>query len=653
MTIKDIAELAGVSVSTVSKIMNHKDSHINENTRQRVLSIIKEYHYEPYASVKNKVNTFTLGIVIPESPDPASEQEFAALLSGITKEAQCHGYAVIPLRSKLSKESEKKCISQLISQNVCGILWQPSSFSKDDSAFSFQIMQQHREMILRDLERASIPCIILSDSSRPDAVCPEYETLGYTAAQKLLEHHHTEIVCVLHDDSDRSQKTAAGFLRAMTEHSLPAAEQNFHKASEIMENPSDHLENCTAILCTHQADAVSIFGFLARNHYIIPRDFSLVTILDYPPESLSYPALSGVLLGSEHFGTHLSRALIRMHETGSRQLCKEDFIRSASFVRGQTLDVPPSYQTKSILCVGPINYDCTIISDRLPQSGMSLMAFSSSYSIGGKGANQAIGAARLGQKVILIGKIGDDANAIRIIDELNDNGVLTHAVSRETNCESGKAYIQLDTNGESTITIVPEANQCLTPEYVQSMESVFSNASYCMISGEIPCNTVTETCTLCSSHNVKTVFKPAAFRVLPDFLYPLIDYFILNSFEAATLSKIYDNTALQADYFLKKGVGCVIITLGADGCYVKNDLLEKSYPPCRIFPVVDSTGAADAFISAFTCCLSVNRTLEDSIQVAQIAAAFIVSKVGCAPSMIDKKTLDNYITKELTEIRTF
>lgn len=643
MTIKDIAELAGVSVSTVSKIMNHKDSHINENTRQRVLSVIKEYHYEPYAGVKAKINTFTLGVVIPENPDPASEPESAAILSGITEEAQQHGYTVVALRSKPSRESERKCISQLISQNVCGILWQPVPVSQSPEAESSPSAENYREMMIREFDRASIPYLILSDPSFPDSVCPEYEKLGYLAALKLLRNHHTEILCAVHDDSYRSRQITAGFQHAMAEYSLFPAEQNLSKVSEIMDSPADHLGNCTAILCTSQADALSLFGFLTRNNYVIPKDISLVTVLDYPRESVPYPELSGIPTDSRRFGACLSQSLIAMHETGSRQFDRESFAPSASFIDGQTLDVPLSYQAKSILCVGTINYDCTIIADRLPQSGMSLMAMSSSYSVGGKGANQAIGAARLGQKVILIGKVGDDSNSIRIMDELNANGVLTHAISREQNCESGKAYVQVDASGDSTITVVPGANQYLTPEYIKSMETLFSSASYCMIPGEIPLKTVVETCILCSRHKVKTVFKAAATRSFPDTLYPLIDYFIPNRFEAAALSGIGDQPSLQADYFLRKGVGCVIITLGADGCYLKNAAQENAYPACKMFPVVDNTGAGDAFISAFTSCLSMNHSLEDSIQIAQIAAAFTVSKVGSAPSMIDTKTLNNYI----------
>lgn len=638
MTIKDIAELAGVSVSTVSKIMNNKDAHINENTRQRVLSVIKEYHYEPYAAVKNKVNNFTLGVIVPRSPDDASEPEAAAMLSGIIREAQKYGYAVIILRSEASVESERKCLAQLTAQNICGILWQPAPVEGRTLESS--------DIILQELDQTSLPYMILSDSTYPDAICPEYEAMGYSAATKLLEHYHTEILCAVHDDSYRSRQIAAGFHRAMTEHDSSPQIQTLRMASEIIKNPAECLENCTAIFCTNQADAFSLFGFLTKNNYSIPEDISLMTVLDYSRESVPYPELSGISADSGSFGACLARALIVTHETGSRPSNKELGFSCGPFVHGRTLDVPPSHRAKSILCVGPINYDCTIISDRLPQSGMSLIATSSSYSTGGKGSNQAIGAARLGQKAVLIGVVGDDPNSIRIMDELNDNGVLTHAVSRENNCESGRAYVQLDTNGDSTITVVPGANQYLTAEYVRSMESVFSNANYCMIPGEISLKTIIETCSLCKKHHVRTVFKPAAIRELPDILYPMIDYFIPNSFEAATLSGIKEQAALQADYFLRKGVGCVIITLGSEGCYLKNSVQENAYPAYHIFPVVDNTGAADAFISAFTSCLSMNRSLEDSIQTAQIAAAFTVSQVGSAPSMIDLKTLDNYISKE-------
>lgn len=643
MTIKDIAKLAGVSVSTVSKIINNKDAYINESTRQRVLSIVKEYHYKPYAGVKSEANTFTFGIVIPRDPDIVTEAEIMTMIAGITREAQEQGYAVILLRSDTGEGSERKCISQLVSKNVSGILWYPIPSNAKKAETPSPVSESERDIVIQELGRSSIPYLVISDPSLPDSVCPAYEELGYFATEKLLSRYHTDILCAVHDDSLRSQKIAEGFRRAMVDHNLLVPVQNICRASALAETPADYSGSFSAILCTDQSDALALFGHLTSYHYSVPDNFSIVTALDYPQAAVPYPELSGISLNSSAFGRVLAQTLITMNETGSQTFKKETFDLPLTFIEGRTLDVPYSRRSKSILCIGTINYDCTIISDRLPQSGTSLMAFSSTYSIGGKGVNQAVGVARLGHKVILIGKTGNDPDSARIMKELNINGVLTHAVSHEIGHETGKAYIQLEANGDSTITVVPGANQYLTSEYVRSQEAVFSDASYCMITGEMPLETIIEACLMCSKHQVKTVFKPAAINALPDMLYPLIDYLIPNSYEASTLSGIKHQPSLQADYFLNKGVNCVIITLGASGCYMKNASQEGSYPACHMFSVVDNTGAGDAFVSAFTSCLYTNKSLEDSIRIAQIAAAFNVSKVGSAPSMIDRKTLDNFI----------
>ncbi|MCI8737697.1 MAG: LacI family DNA-binding transcriptional regulator [Lachnospiraceae bacterium] len=639
MTIKDIAKLASVSTSTVSKIMNNKDSHINENTRQRVLSIIKEYNYKPYANIRdNTANTFTLGVVFSGK----SACMDSDILLGISSYAQTHGYASFVLYSTGSADENLKCLSLLASRNVSGIIWKIHFPEK--GSFSEEEKLEHLHSILDD---SLIPYIILSDLKSGYSMSIDYEYLGYQLTKQLISMHHTEIGCLIQGRDARSRAVVSGFKRCLTEHGLLCQNTDIILKSELSPLIPETLQKHTALLSSHYSLTLSLYALLQQNKFSIPDDISIVSILEDPEGLISYPQITGIRLPGKLFGEYICSHMITLYETGSFPAVspKEELLFNAyhTLTAPVTLSTPVSYRQHAILCVGTINYDCTIISDHFPKSGSTLMATSSSYSLGGKGANQAVGAARLGQKVILIGKIGDDTNSIQILDLLNQFGVLTHAVSREKGTESGKAYIQLESNGDSTITVVPGANKYLSPEYILSCENEFRHAGYCMISGEMRPETVVETCRLGRKYGVKTIFKPAGVSFLPDELYPLADIFVPNHAEAALLSGIENDTKGQAEFFIQKGAACVIITLGSDGCYLQTPAISVHYPACRFFSVVDNTGAADAFIGALTSYLSMGYSIEDSISIAQIAAAFSVSRVGCASAAIDKVTLENYL----------
>jgi len=150
-------------------------------------------------------------------------------------------------------------------------------------------------------------------------------------------------------------------------------------------------------------------------------------------------------------------------------------------------------------------------------------------------------------------------------------------------------------------------------------------------------------------NGVETIFKPAALKKLPAKLYENIDILIPNRREAAALCPQYSSVEQQADYFYQLGIPTVIITLGADGCYLKTAESAKYFPAVDL-NVIDSTGGADAFISAFASYRSENYSLEQSIQIATIAAAFCVSRQGVESALIDKNSLELYIAKEQSDL---
>ena len=150
---------------------------------------------------------------------------------------------------------------------------------------------------------------------------------------------------------------------------------------------------------------------------------------------------------------------------------------------------------------------------------------------------------------------------------------------------------------------------------------------------------------IAKQNGVETIFKPAAFKEFPPHLCENIDIFIPNRREAAELCPQYSSVEQQADFFYHLGIPTVIITLGSKGCYLKTAEHAQFFPAVDL-NAIDTTGGADAFISAFATYRSEDYTLEQSIQIATIAAAFCVSRQGVHSALIDKNSLEMYLAKK-------
>ena len=192
MTIKEIANLAGVSISTVSKIVNNKAENINIDTRNRVLQIVKEYNYTPYGTVKNvsTAKTFLIGVLLKHT------SQDNLMLNGIMATAQKHGYTILICDSMDSSEKELKNITSLCKHKVDGVIWEPVSENSNKHEHYFK----EQEIFVSYI-----------NSSFAQSHCLDFAQMGYTATQKLLDYQHTHIACLMKPGSLRSAMVFEGF----------------------------------------------------------------------------------------------------------------------------------------------------------------------------------------------------------------------------------------------------------------------------------------------------------------------------------------------------------------------------------------------------------------------------------------------------------
>lgn len=627
MTIKDIAQIAGVSISTVSKIINKKDEAINAETRNRVLKVVKDYNYIPYASAKvsSDAKTFILGVLLRSTPNTS------LFLNGIISVAQKNGYGIILYDSGSNHTNELKNITSLCKNNVDGIIWEP---------VSQQSLKHKHYFNEKNIELCFINTPFILNSYFID-----FTRIGYEAADTLIQYNHKKLGCLTKKNSFRSQMVLEGFKKCLFDHKITFSDSMMLpvEATDWYNKLLTHTP--TGIISSHYTSSLILMEHLNKIKYRIPHDLSLISLRD---DEIDYPGISSIKIPYYEFGEFVIKRLIEQCEKIENPLT----IFDGPFLLQNTSSIskPYSCHSKRILVIGSIHIDITLNVDELPQPGKTVST--SRYSIipGGKGANQAVGAAKLGNEVTLIGKVGNDYDATLIYACMEEHDVDIHGISRDCNFETGKAYIHVQNDGESTITILKGANQALTSSDITINEELFENAGYCLLQTEVPDSTIKTAAKLAHCHGVKTILKPAAMHNICDSLMQFIDIFVPNRKEADLLAPQTKSIEEKAELFIKKGAKTVIITLGHNGCYIKDPSFTGYLPAAKFIPV-DTTGAADAFIAALAVYLASGYPLQNAAKIATYTSGFCISRQGVIPALIDRNTLESYIKRFEPELK--
>ena len=626
MTIKEIAALAGVSISTVSKIMNHKDASISPETRERVLRIVKEFNYTPYSGVAASADPdpFVIGVLVRSA-------ETNLALNGIISAARELGYTVLVTESDGQEELELRGILALCRHRVSGVLWEPLN---------------ERSLSYADRFAASrIPFLLFNSANADGALNIDFERMGYDASMALIQSHHTEIACLL-SPGTRTERFLSGYRRCLFESGIPYQEGLiFHEVDDsLIHKITRHA--VTGVVSSHFKTALCLYRDLNALHYQIPRDVSLVSLRNDSREFTAYPEISTLTIPHFHFGRHLGAQLISLIENPDH--APAPFGEHPSLDNSATIDIPLTRRTQPIIVVGSINIDTYLKMDRLPSTGKSTLTTSSAIYAGGKGMNQAVGASRLGGHVALIGAVGNDVDADLIYSSLREQGIDTGGVRSTAGSVTGKAYIFVQRDGDSLISILAGANASLSEEDIYRNRRYFENGRFCLVQTEVPPDAVLAACRTARACGVTTILKPASCLSLAPELLKYVDILVPNQDEITLLCP-EGTLEEKADFFLKQGVQTVIITLGADGCYVKTAEWAEFFPAEK-FQAIDNTGACDAFISALAVYLQKGRSLRQAVRIATFAAGFCITREGVVPSLIDRGSLEAYIAQQAPEL---
>jgi ribokinase len=308
--------------------------------------------------------------------------------------------------------------------------------------------------------------------------------------------------------------------------------------------------------------------------------------------------------------------------------------------------------TRPILVVGSVNLDIVCAVDEIPRPGQTVMGQDVQLFHGGKGANQAMGIARLGHPVHLVARVGDDAAGARLKAGLRGGGVGVRGVMTASRTPSGTALICTDRRGENSIVVSPGANGRLSPRDVQPLAKTLASYAMVLLQLEVPLETVDRITVLAQRAGVPIMLDPAPARDLPARLLRRITWITPNESEAAQLCGSAVTRAVTraqattyATSLRARGCRAAIVTLGRRGAAV-------AAPDGRVFTVpafrvqaVDTTAAGDAFNAGLAVALARGEPLADAVRFASAVSAVSVTRAGAQPSMPTAREVRRLLTR--------
>ncbi len=307
-------------------------------------------------------------------------------------------------------------------------------------------------------------------------------------------------------------------------------------------------------------------------------------------------------------------------------------------------------ERQGIVVVGSINLDLVAGTARIPAPGETVSGSSFQTFFGGKGANQAVAAGRLGAHVHMLGKVGSDAFGAQLRSGLEAAGANTSAVG-EASGPSGVALISTDTNGQNSIIVVPGANGQVAPADLDSHLDLIRNAAIVLTQLEIPLPTVEHLAAITQREGVPLILDPAPARALPDSLFQRIDWITPNETETCTLlgtpSVQWNDSSMKdaATALLQRGVRNVVLKLGERGCYLALANGQREFVPAYKVRAVDTTAAGDAFNGAFATAMVRGKDPIAAANWAGAVAAISVTRAGAQPSMPTEEEVERFLVQ--------
>lgn len=293
---------------------------------------------------------------------------------------------------------------------------------------------------------------------------------------------------------------------------------------------------------------------------------------------------------------------------------------------------------KKILVIGSSNTDMTIKAPRIPAPGETILGGEFKMGPGGKGANQAVAAARLGGDVSFVCKVGKDVFGEKSLEGYRKEGIdISNVIYSDK--PSGVALIMVDNNGENCISVAPGANGDITPDDILKISDVIRNAGFVVLQLEIPVESVLAAARIAHEAGAYVILNPAPACKLPAELFKYVSLATPNQTEIALMTGIENDVDAAMEKLQDMGVNDIILTLGSKGSAIW-DGKKSEIIPARKVKAIDATAAGDTFCGALCVALSEGKTKREAVEFATKASALTVQKMGAQESIPYRKDIE-------------
>jgi ribokinase len=298
---------------------------------------------------------------------------------------------------------------------------------------------------------------------------------------------------------------------------------------------------------------------------------------------------------------------------------------------------------KPIVVVGSVTMDMVTLTPRIPRTGETVIGTGFGTTPGGKGANQAVAAARLSYPTLMAGNVGNDVYGPALLDNLANSGVETKAIEK-VDGSSGLAPIFLSEAGDNAIVVVPGANGKVDRAFVSRHAALIRSAGMVLCQLELPIDTVCYVIALCAEANVPVMLDPAPAAPLPESIWSQIAWFTPNETEAAFYLGDSPRTEDGAKRLLARGLKGVVLKRGSEGSYVAVAGGKAAWVPAFKVEAIDTVGAGDCFNGAFAVALLEDKAPWAAARFASAAAAISVTRRGAQASMPSRAEVDAFLS---------
>ena len=299
--------------------------------------------------------------------------------------------------------------------------------------------------------------------------------------------------------------------------------------------------------------------------------------------------------------------------------------------------------SERIVVIGSCNTDMVINTKRLPQPGETIIGGNFFMNAGGKGANQAVAAARLGGQVSFMAKVGNDHFGTRSIEQYRNEGIDVEHILVDGDHPSGVALIMVDAKGENCIAVASGANALLRPDDIDKAVEIIDRGDILLMQLETPLDTVEHAARIAHERGKRVILNPAPAQHLPDSLLKNLYMIIANETETEHISgiKITDMESIcrAADIISGRGVENVVITLGSKGAFIKENGSYHKVPAIKV-KAVDATAAGDTFCGAICVALAEHKNIIDAVEFANRCASVTVTRMGAQSSLPYRGEID-------------